>query len=95
MGVNTPALPCAMTSKEQAITMQEQAGQHQFCYGDESQDMALPQTRLGALKAREFSMRTIGGRPAGVFPEQRGRRSRQRISAKRSMDAARCVAAYI
>ena len=63
--------------------------------GDESQDMALPQTRLGALKAREFSMRTIGGRPAGVFPEQRGRRSRQRISAKRSMDAARCVAAYI
>ena len=74
MGVNTPALPCAMTSKEQAITMQEQAGQHQSRYGDESQDMALPQMRLGALKAREISMRTIGGRPAGVFPEQRGRR---------------------
>ena len=66
--------------------MQEQAGQHQSRYGDESRDMALPQTRLGALKAREISMRTIGGRPAGVFPEQRGRRSRQRISAKRLMD---------
>ena len=36
--------------------------------GDESQDMALPQTRLGALKAREGSMQTIGNRPAGMLP---------------------------